>query len=154
MSLPQPGRQESTPVIGYVPGVFDMFHVGHLTLISRAREHCDRLVVGVVTDDVVEQVKGRAPVIPLLERMEIVSALRFVDEVVADRHVDKYASWQQFGFDVLFKGDDWQGTPKGERLEADLGRHGARVHYFPYTTHVSSTIIRAARATAGLAAVP
>lgn len=137
------------PVIGYVPGVFDMFHVGHLALITRAREHCDRLVVGVVTDEVVRVVKGRAPVIPLLERMEIVSAVRFVDEVVADRHVDKYDAWTQFRYDVIFKGDDWQGTAKGDRLEAALAPHGVSVRYFPYTTHISSTVIRAARATAG-----
>jgi glycerol-3-phosphate cytidylyltransferase len=132
------------PVKGYVPGVFDMLHVGHLNIIRAARSHCDRLVVGVVADDVVERVKGRPPVVPLEERIEILSELRMVDEVVADAHADKFDSWQQLRYDVIFKGDDWRGTPKGLKLEADLRRVGARIVYFPYTRHTSSTLLRRA----------
>jgi glycerol-3-phosphate cytidylyltransferase len=127
---------------GYVPGVFDMFHVGHLNLISSARPFCDHLIVGVVTDEVVEAVKGKSPVIPLRERMEIVGALRDVDEVVIDVHSDKFQSWQDLRYDVIFKGDDWKDTPRGMKLEADLDAVGARVHYFPYTRHTSSTMLR------------
>lgn len=129
---------------GYVPGVFDMFHVGHLNVIDSARPHCDQLVVGVVTDEVVTQVKGRPPVIPLFERMEVVAAIRGVDAVVVDSHTDKFDSWKEFQFDVIFKGDDWAGTEKGKKLERDLAMVGAHVHYFPYTRHTSSTLLRQA----------
>ena len=134
--------ERPTGVVGYVSGVFDMFHIGHLNIIVSARERCDRLVVGVVTDDVVVAMKGRPPVIPLAERVAILSGLRDVDEVVVDSHADKFDSWRELRFDVIFKGDDWQGTPRGRKLEADLGDVGARVEYFPYTRHTSSTLLR------------
>lgn len=138
-------------VRGYVPGVFDMFHVGHLNVINSARPHCDHLIVGVVTDEVVTRVKGRPPIVPLRERMEVVAAIRGVDQVVVDSHGDKFDSWQELRFDVIFKGDDWAHTAKGAKLEQDLAAVGARVHYFPYTRHTSSTLLRQAldRATAG-----
>ncbi|MBX6388689.1 MAG: adenylyltransferase/cytidyltransferase family protein [Frankia sp.] len=129
-------------VIGYVPGAFDLFHIGHLTIIRRARGVCDHLVAGVVTDDVVRAVKGRPPVVPHAERMEIVASLRLVDEVVTDPYQDKFDMWPLVRFDVLVKGDDWRGTPKGAKLEADLATVGARVVYFPYTIHTSSTLLR------------
>lgn len=129
-------------ITGYVSGVFDMFHIGHLNIIMQARRQCDRLIVGVVTDDVVQAVKNRAPVIPFAERVSIVGGLRDVDSVVADTHADKFDTWKELRYDVIFKGDDWQGTPKGDKLEADLAGVGAQVHYFPYTTHTSSTLLR------------
>ncbi len=129
---------------GYVPGVFDMFHVGHLNVIRAAIRECDHLIVGVVADDVVERVKGRPPVVPLDERMEIVAALRDVNEVVVDEHDDKFDTWKELQYDVVFKGDDWRDTPKGRKLEADLAGVGARVTYFPYTRHTSSTMLRLA----------
>ncbi|MBW3084138.1 Bifunctional protein HldE [Austwickia sp. TVS 96-490-7B] len=129
-------------VKGYVSGVFDMFHIGHLNIILQARKHCDHLIVGVVSDGVVEKVKSKTPVIPLDERMAIVQHLAAVDQVVVDDHADKFDSWQEFRYDVIFKGDDWQHTPKGDKLEADLRQVGARVEYFPYTRHTSSTLLR------------
>lgn len=129
---------------GYVPGVFDMFHVGHLNIIRQARAECEYLIVGVVADEVVEAVKGRPPVVPLEERMEILRAMRDVDEVVVDAHADKFDAWREIGYDLIFKGDDWRGTPKGIKLENDLATVGARIHYFPYTRHTSSTMLRAA----------
>lgn len=129
-------------VTGYVPGVWDLFHVGHLNLIKRARERCDVLVVGVVTDDAVEQMKGYRPVVPWHERAEIVEHIRLVDAVIADESPDKRLAWKQRSFDVLFKGDDWEGTPKGARLEAEMAEIGVRVVYFPYTRHTSSTVLR------------
>ena len=127
---------------GYCPGVFDLFHIGHLKVIERAREHCDVLVVGVVTDEVTMEAKNRPPVVPFNERFEIVSALRMVDEVVADTQRDKFLMWPEIKYDVLFKGDDWKGTAKGNQLESDLEVVGARVQYFPYTTTTSSTMLR------------
>lgn len=128
--------------VGYVPGAWDMFHAGHLNILRLARASCDYLVVGVVTDEVLAAGKGRRPMYPLAERMQVVSALRLVDEVVLDTSSDKTVAWNSLHFDVLFKGDDWRATPKGDRLEAQMAAVGARVHYFPYTQHVSSTSLR------------
>jgi glycerol-3-phosphate cytidylyltransferase len=129
-------------VIGYAPGAYDLFHIGHLNILTRAAEQCDKLVAGVVTDDVVLRAKGKAPVIPLAERLAIVSSVRYVDEAVPDPYVDKFQMWPNVHYDVLFKGDDWRGTEKGEALEARLAEVGARVVYFPYTLHTSSTLLR------------
>jgi glycerol-3-phosphate cytidylyltransferase len=129
--------------VGYSSGVFDMFHVGHLNLLRRARNYCRHLVVGVASDEYVETIKGRPPVVPCDERIDIISALGIVDEVVIDRAEDKLAIWQQRPFDVIFKGNDWQGTPKGYRLESTMNAVGAEVVYFPYTRHTSSSMLRA-----------
>jgi len=130
-------------VMGYVPGVYDMFHVGHLNILRRAREGCDELVVGAVTDEVVQRTKGKLPVVPLAERMEILSSMAIVDRVVADDCTsDKLPMWERLRFDVLFKGDDWKDTPKGDQLEASMAAVGARVVYFPYTRGTSSTLLR------------
>lgn len=128
--------------VGYVPGGFDMFHIGHLNILRAARERCDRLIVGVATDDALVAMKGRPPVVPHPERMEIVQNLRFVDGVVPDVSRDKRIAWRAHPFTVLFKGDDWLGTPKGERLEAEMAEVGARVAYLPYTPSTSSTMLR------------
>ncbi|WP_216206176.1 adenylyltransferase/cytidyltransferase family protein [Amycolatopsis aidingensis] len=129
-------------VVGYAPGAYDMFHIGHLNILRRASQECDRLVAGVVSDEVVLKAKGKLPIIPFDERLEIVRSVRFVHEAVPDLHLDKFDSWLHIGFDVLFKGDDWRGTERAERLEAALGEVGARVVYFPYTMHTSSTALR------------
>ncbi|MEU2351272.1 adenylyltransferase/cytidyltransferase family protein [Modestobacter sp. NPDC049651] len=134
-------------VIGYAPGAYDLFHIGHLNVLKHAAEHCDHLIAGVVSDEVLELTKGRRPVVPLAERMEIVRNLRFVDQVHAEVVPDKIDTWRELGFDVIFKGDDWRGTAKGDRLERDFGAVGVRVHYFPYTMHTSSTMLRKALAT-------
>lgn len=134
---------ESAPsVVGYVPGAWDMFHVGHLNILLRARAHCDRLVVGVVTDEALFAAKQKHPVVPLAERMRVVASIDVVDDVVVDRSSDKLEVWRRVGFDVLFKGDDWIGTPKGIKLEEDMASVGVDVHFFPYTQHVSSTQLR------------
>ena len=129
-------------VVGYVPGAWDMFHVGHLNILLRAREQCDRLVVGVVTDEALYRAKAKYPVIPLAERMEVVSHLNMVDEVVVDFSSNKLEVWDRVRFDILFKGDDWRGTAKGDKLEADMATVGVQVCYFPYTVHTSSTLLR------------
>ena len=135
-----------TRVIGYAPGAYDLFHIGHLNLLRHARAHCDHLVAGVVSDEVLLLTKGRAPVIPLAERMEIVRSLSIVDDVHAEDVPDKLDTWREVGFDVIFKGDDWRGTPKGDRLERDFAAVGVAVRYFPYTVHTSSTTLRRALA--------
>jgi glycerol-3-phosphate cytidylyltransferase len=131
-------------LIGYAPGAYDLFHVGHLNLLRHAAEHCDHLIAGVVADEVLELTKGRAPVVPLAERMEIVRSLRIVDAVHAEVVPDKLDTWRAVGFHVIFKGDDWRGTEKGRRLERDFAAVGVEVRYFPYTMHTSSTALRRA----------
>ncbi len=128
---------------GYVPGGFDLFHIGHLNILRAARERCDRLIVGVATDESLMAMKGREPVIPFEERIEIVRSLRIVDEAVPDHSQDKRVAYRQNPFDVLFKGSDWQGTVKGVLLEQEMAEVGARVEYFPYTDRTSSSTLRA-----------
>lgn len=128
--------------IGYAAGAFDLFHVGHLNILRHAKENCDFLIAGVVSDEMLRQVKGVDPVIPTIERAEIVSNIRFVDRVHVETVPDKVDTWQQVGFTHFFKGDDWRGTEKGHRLERDFARVGVEVVYFPYTVHTSSTSLR------------
>ncbi|MER6344498.1 adenylyltransferase/cytidyltransferase family protein [Streptomyces sp. NPDC001595] len=128
--------------LGYAPGVFDLFHVGHLNILHRARQHCDRLVAGVCSDDLVVRLKGRPPVVPLSERLEIVRSVRYVDDTYVATVDDKIAIWQDVRFDVIFKGDDWLGTEVWNKLEAEFSKVGVEVVYFPYTAHTSSTLLR------------
>lgn len=130
------------PRVGYVPGVFDMFHVGHLNILRHARVHCDVLIAGAVTDEKAASVKGRAPIIPLAERLEILGHCNLVDRVVAEDVPTKLEMWERLRFDVIFKGDDWRGTPKGADLEATFATVGVDVVYFPYTVHTSSSLLR------------
>ncbi len=132
------------PLVGYAAGAWDLFHVGHLNVLRHARANCDRLVAGVVADEVLELTKGRRPVIPTAERAEIVSHLDVVDEVFVETQPDKLLTWEQVRFDVFFKGDDWRGTAKGRALEQRFAEVGVQVVYFPYTMHTSSTILRRA----------
>jgi glycerol-3-phosphate cytidylyltransferase len=130
--------------IGYAPGAFDLFHVGHLNLLRRAKERCDFLIAGVVADDVLLRHKGVAPVVPLAERLDIVRNVRFVDMAHAAMTNDKVAVWNELRFNVLFKGDDWRGTEKGEKLGRDFAAIGVEIIYFPYTQSTSSTALRRA----------
>ena len=129
------------PVIGYTSGVYDLFHIGHLRLLERARAQCDRLVVGVSTDEVVREYKGHSPIIPFEERVAIVKAIRYVDEVVPQTTMDKFAAWQKIHFDKLFHGSDWKGSAMYDEIERKLGAVGVEVVYFPYTSGTSSTLL-------------
>lgn len=128
--------------IGYAAGAFDLFHVGHLNLLRQARSQCDFLIAGVVSDELLVENKGRPPVIPLAERLEIVSNISFVDQAIAEVLPDRLQTWHQTPFDIFFKGDDWKGTPRGRALERDFAAVGVDVIYFPYTVHTSSTVLR------------
>ena len=130
--------------IGYAPGAFDLFHVGHLNLLKRAKSQCDFLIAGVVSDEVLKIQKGIVPVVPLAERLEIVRQVRYVDEAVAAVVIDKLEIWRQLKFNVFFKGDDWLGTEKGQELDRAFAAVGVRVVYFPYTSTTSSTALRRA----------
>lgn len=130
-------------VIGYTTGVFDLFHVGHLNLLKNAKSLCDKLVVGVSTDELV-QYKGKRPFIPFEDRLEIVRSIRYVDAAVPQYDMDKLAACKKLGASVLFVGDDWYGTEKWEKYEGELKAEGIQVVYFPYTKGVSSTKINEA----------
>lgn len=130
--------------IGYASGVYDLFHIGHLNLLRQARDRCDYLIAGVASAEMSERLKGTTPVVPLTERLEIVRSVRFVDDVVVDEHINKADTWREVGFNIFFKGDDWRGTPKGARLEHDMGLVGVEVVYLPYTATTSSTVLRRA----------
>lgn len=128
--------------VGYTTGVYDMFHIGHLNLLEKAKEQCEYLIVGVSTDELVNEKKGHLPVIPYAERAAIVGAIKYVDEVVAQINKDKFAAWEKFKFDVMFVGDDWKGKPLFMDAEKKLNMVGVDVVYFPYTKHISSTLLR------------
>jgi glycerol-3-phosphate cytidylyltransferase len=128
--------------IGYAPGAFDLFHIGHLNLLRRAKERCDYLIAGVVSDEVLIAHKGVTPVVPLAERIEIVRNCRHVDAAHAATTDDKLEIWRDLRFNVFFKGDDWQGTEKGMHLERQFAEVGVEVAYFSYTQATSSSRLR------------
>ncbi len=127
-------------VIGYTCGVWDLFHIGHLNLLKNAKGLCDKLIVGVSVDKLVEY-KNKRAVIPFEERIEIVRSIKFVDAAVAQEDLDKYKMWEKLHFDVLFVGDDWYSTPSWKEMEEKFNKVGVRVIYFPYTKGTSSTLI-------------
>jgi glycerol-3-phosphate cytidylyltransferase len=129
-------------VIGYAPGAFDLFHVGHLNLLRLAKAHCDVLVAGVVSDEICVRTKGTRPLIPLEERLEIVRSIDIVDAVHAETTADRRDAWRAIGFQRIFKGSDWEGSEKGTALERLLAPMGVEVVYLPYTMHTSSTLLR------------
>lgn len=129
-------------IIGYTTGVYDLFHIGHLNLLKRAKSQCDHLIVGVTTDELCESRKNKRPVIPFAERLEIVKNIRFVDEVVPQADMDKFGAWRRYGFHKMFVGDDWKGTPQWNQLETQFAEVGVEIVYFPYTVHTSSTKLR------------
>jgi len=130
------------PRIGYAPGAFDLFHVGHVNLLREAKASCDYLIAGVASDEVLMHQKGARPVVSLAERLAIVASNRYVDQAYAATTLDKVEIWRELRFDVLFKGDDWRGTEMGRRLESDFAPLGVEILYFPYTASISSTALR------------
>ena len=126
-------------IIGYTTGVYDMFHIGHLNVIRKAKEQCDYLIVGISTDELVEKEKHKMPVIPYEERVAIVSALKYVDQVVPQSDIDKVAAWKRYHFNKLFVGSDWEGTPRWKVYEEEFRPLGVSVIYLPYTDGISST---------------
>ncbi len=128
--------------IGYTTGVFDLFHIGHLNILRNAKLECDYLIVGVTTDELSQNEKGKTPVIPFQERMAIVESIQYVDMVVPQTSYDKWEAWNNLKFNIMFVGDDWKGSEKWNRLEADFAEKGVTIHYFPYTKQTSSTKLR------------
>jgi len=141
MSEGTKGEQQRA-VVGYAAGVFDMFHIGHLNVLRRASEACDRLIIGVSSDELVHGIKHKWPVVPFHERVEIVQSIRYVDEVVVQDDIDKLVAWDRHRFDRLFVGDDHAGEAMWEHLQRKFPTLGVEIVYLPYTTHTSSTLLR------------
>ena len=126
-------------IIGYTTGVYDMFHIGHLNVIRRAKEQCDYLIVGVSTDELVQHDKNKTPVIPYEERAAIVEAIKYVDKVVPQPDKNKLAAWEKYHFNKMFVGSDWQGTDAWNRFEEQFRPLDVEIVYLPHTDGISST---------------
>lgn len=128
--------------IGYTTGVFDMFHIGHLNILKRAKEQCDYLIVGVTTDQLCYERKGKYPIICEAERMAIVSELRCVDRVVPQENMDKLEAVLKYHVDAVFVGSDWKGTDAWNTYEREFAEARCSVVYLEHTDGISSTILR------------
>ena len=127
-------------VIGYTTGVYDLFHIGHLNLLKNAKGLCDKLIVGVTVDELV-QYKNKRAVIPFEERLEIVRSIKYVDAAIPQEDIDKFAAWEKLKFDILFVDDDWYQSERWREMESKFQSVGVKVVYFPYTKGTSSTLI-------------
>lgn len=127
--------------IGYTTGVFDMFHIGHLNILRAAKDLCDYLIVGVSTDDVVEVYKHKKPIIPFEERIQIVQAIKYVDEAVPQTSMNKVDAWNQYHYDALFHGDDWKNSDMYNKIAIELENRNVDIVFLPHTNGVSSTLL-------------
>ncbi len=129
-------------IIGYTTGVYDMFHIGHLNILKRAKEKCDYLIVGISTDELVEKDKHKTPIISFDNRCKIVEAIKYVDCVVPQNDKNKFAAWEKYRFDKMFVGSDWKGTPQWEEFERQFSPIGVEIIYLEHTDGISSTLLR------------
>lgn len=128
-------------ILGYTTGVFDLFHVGHLNLLKNAKAMCDKLMVGVTTDELLKEYKRKSSIISFGERCEILRNISCVDAVVSQENMNKFEAWKKLKFDIMFVGDDWYNTDKWQQIESEFENVGVRTIYFPYTQGTSSTMI-------------
>ncbi|MDC1050746.1 adenylyltransferase/cytidyltransferase family protein [Candidatus Marinimicrobia bacterium] len=126
--------------LGYTTGVYDLFHIGHLNLLRKAKSYCEKLIVGVSTDDLVAY-KNKKAVIPFEERIEIISSIKYVDDVIKQKNFDKFKVWKDLKFNVMFVGDDWKGSPSWLEYEKKFKSVDVDIVYLPYTKGTSSTLI-------------
>jgi glycerol-3-phosphate cytidylyltransferase len=127
--------------VGYTTGVFDLFHIGHLNILKKAKEQCEYLIVGVSTDENVLSYKKKTPIIPFEERVAIIEALKYVDEVVPQTNMDKFQAWEKLKFNAIFHGDDWKGSKMYEEIEQKFSDVEVDMVYFSYTKGTSSTML-------------
>ena len=128
-------------IIGYTTGVFDLFHIGHVKILQKAKSLCDKLIVGVSTDALVKKYKNKKPIIPFSERVEVIKNNKCVDLVVSQNSLDKFKNWNKLKYDVMFVGDDWYATKKWRDLDKEFRKLGVKIVYLPYTKKTSSTKI-------------
>ena len=127
--------------VGYTTGVYDLFHIGHLNILKRAKAQCDYLIVGVSTDELVQTYKHKTPIIPYEERKAIIESLKYVDKVVPQTTMDKMEAWKKIHFNAIFHGDDWKGSNMYNEIEEKLKAVGVDLVFLPHTTGTSSTIL-------------
>lgn len=127
--------------VGYTTGVFDMFHIGHLNILKRAKEQCDYLIVGVSTDELVQEYKHKKPVISFEERKEIVESVKYVDKVVPQVTMDKFEAWTNLKFEALFHGDEWKGSELYNKYVKEFSAVGVDLVFLPHTPGISSSLI-------------
>ena len=128
--------------VGYTTGVFDMFHIGHLNILKCAKAMCDYLIVGVSTDEVVQEYKHKKPVIPFEDRLAIVEAIKYVDKAIPQTTMDKMVAYKELHFDALFHGSDWKDSTMYGEIEKAFSAIGVDVVFLPHTDGISSTLIR------------
>lgn len=129
-------------IVGYTTGVYDMFHIGHLNILKKAKEQCDYLIVGVSTDELVQKEKNKTPIISFKERCEIIESIKYVDKVVPQHNKNKMEAWKRHHFDIMFVGSDWKGTLAWETYEKQFFTIGVKIIYLPHTDGISSTYLR------------
>ena len=129
-------------IIGYTTGVFDIFHNGHLNILKNAKLLCDKLIVGVTTDEYVHEYKGIKPTFNFSERCEILSSIKYVDVVVPQRNHNKFEAWERYKFDIIVVGDDWMSTKKWNEFEKQFDKVGVKIIYLERTPNISSTVLR------------
>lgn len=129
-------------VVGYTTGVYDMFHIGHLNILRRAKELCDYLIVGVSTDELVLKEKKHLPIIKFEDRCEIVGAIKYVDQVVPQVDKNKFAAWEKYKFNKMFVGSDWKGTEAWNGFEKQFAPLGVDIVYLSHTDGISSSMLR------------
>lgn len=129
-------------IIGYTTGVFDMFHIGHLNILRKAKSLCDYLIVGVSTDELVQKDKNKIPIIPFEDRCAIIESIKYVDKVVPQIDKNKLEAWNKLHFDKMFVGSDWKGTPQWNEFEKQFKPLGVEIIYFDHTDGISSSMLR------------
>lgn len=128
-------------IIGYTSGVFDLFHVGHVRILKKAKSLCDRLIVAVSTDNLVKKYKNKYPIISQKERIEVVKNNKYVDYVTTQNSLNKFLSWKKLKYDIMFVGDDWYAKKKWKDMDREFKKLGVKIIYLPYTKGTSSTKI-------------
>ena len=127
---------------GYTTGVFDLFHIGHLNVIKKAKKKCDFLIVAITSDELCYKIKKKMPVIPLHERKEIIRSLKYVDKVVIEKKDDKIEALRKYKFNIIFKGDDHKKSKKWQNWNYEFKKRKIKVVFFKYTKNISSTLIK------------
>ena len=129
--------------IGYTTGTFDLFHVGHLNILEKAKENCEYLVVGVSTDELVKEYKGEFPIIPFEDRLRIVKSLKCVDQVIPQKTMNKLEVLTEINYNVLFHGDDWKNTKMYNEIEEKLKKE-LNIPVFHDDQHGTAVVVLAA----------
>lgn len=128
--------------IGFTQGAFDMFHIGHLNLLRNAKAQCKYLIVGINSDELIKKYKAKEAIIPINERVAIVEAIKYVDEVIITDTLEKRQIVQNKKCNAIFVGSDWKDNERWLKTKEEMQTIGVDVIFLPYTEKTSSTLIR------------